>query len=101
MKATSVGLAAVLCLTATTATFGTDAADKPAVAPPPRPLPITATQAEALEQLSATPEYAVAADTRASYSPEASRKMTDLSAAAVQLGIPGTILALLIAAAPL
>jgi hypothetical protein len=64
-------------------------------------LPITAAQAQALERLSHHPAHAAVADARAAYSPEVARTMTEISAHAVQIGVPGAILAVLIAAAPL
>ena len=71
------------------------------LAPPPRPLAITANQAVALEQLASQPEHQSAQLARASYSPEAARQMVELGVAATQISIPGAILAVLIAAAPL
>ena len=69
--------------------------------PPPRPVPFTAAQARSLEQLSLQPQHVVVATARAAYSPEIDRTMTEVGVRAVQIGIPGGILALLIAAAPL
>ena len=71
------------------------------LAPPPRPIPVTVAQFDALDELSHQPEHAAVAAKRASYSPEAARTMTDIGAAAFQIGFPGAILAVLIAAMPL
>lgn len=71
------------------------------IAPPPRPVPVSTAQVAALDELSRSPEHARVALARASYSPEAARTMTDISGAAVQIAIPGSILTVLIAAAPL
>ncbi|MCP4247640.1 MAG: hypothetical protein GY778_11375 [bacterium] len=71
------------------------------ITPPSRPLPITADQAAALKTLSDEPQHASARVARASYSPEAARRMTELGVLASQAVLPSTVLALLIAAAPL
>lgn len=73
----------------------------PVKGPLPRPLPITAAQDQALQQLSQQPEHAPASLARASYSPEAARKLTEFGVHATQVAIPGSILIALIAAAPL
>ena len=65
------------------------------------PLPITAAQDQALQQLSQQPEHAPASLARASYSPEAARKLTEFGVHATQAAIPLSIVAVLIAAAPL
>lgn len=69
--------------------------------PPPRPLPLTAKQAEALEQLAMQPEYQIAPDTRAAFSPETQKKFTEASAPAFYGTYFGGLIILLIAAAPL
>ena len=80
------------------------AADAPqvrVVTPPSRPLPITADQAAALRALSDGPQHAAARVARASYSPEAARRMTEIGVHASQAVLPTAVLAILIAAAPL
>lgn len=69
--------------------------------PPRRLLHLTMDQIAAIEQYADHPRHAIDPATRASYSPKAARAVDDISARAVQFGIPGGILALLIAAAPL
>lgn len=77
-------------------------ANQPAlVTPPQRPVTITAEQLSALEKLADNPKHAVPADTRAAYSPEAAKTMKSLSGPAFYAGYGGTILWILLAAAPL
>ncbi|MCH7813329.1 MAG: hypothetical protein IID40_04835 [Planctomycetes bacterium] len=71
------------------------------IMPPSRPLPITADQAAALRALSDAPQHAAARVARASYSPEAARRMTEFGVHATQAVLPSALLLLLIAAAPL
>ena len=71
------------------------------ITPPPRPLPVSVAQFDALEQLSSQPEHARVLAQRAAYSPKAARTMTEIGVRATQIGIPATMLTLLIAAAPL
>jgi len=108
MRTMAIGLVLVVVLGMVTSQAAAEApqpaAAKPAeakVSPPARPLPITVEQADALEEIAESPPHAVPEDTRAAYSPEADRFTTELSVRAVQIGIPGTILGILIAAAPL
>ena len=68
---------------------------------PARPLPVSAEQYAALQDLSKRPEHAAVATARASYSPEVARTMTEFGVQATQIGIPTAILITLIAAAPL
>ncbi|GJM24932.1 MAG: hypothetical protein DHS20C16_13470 [Phycisphaerae bacterium] len=83
----------------------TDVADsvaKPAVVTPPqRPVSITVDQLAALEALADNPKHSVSPDTRAAYSPEAAKTIKSLSGPAFYAGYGGTLLFLLIAAAPL
>ena len=72
-----------------------------ATAPPARPLPITAAQLRAIDDLSHQPPHAQAATIRASYSPETARKMTQIGVHLSQTILPGIVLTLLIMAAPL
>lgn len=72
-----------------------------ATTPPSRPLPITADQLRAIDNLSRQPPHAQAATIRASYSPETARKMTEIGVHVTQAILPGTVLTLLIMAAPL
>ena len=71
------------------------------ITPPPRPLPVSVAQFDVLQRLSSQPEHARVLAQRAAYSPKAARTMTEIGVRATQIAIPGTILALLIAAAPL
>jgi len=76
-------------------------ADRPALTPPPRPLPLTCEQDWALQELSASPEHADAALAGASYSPATERKLRKIGVHVTQAILPVTVLTLLIAAAPL
>jgi hypothetical protein len=77
-------------------------ASAPRVAtPPPRPLPITGVQFQAMDRLSREPQHAQAATVRAAYSPEADRKMQQIGVHVTQAILPATVLTLLIMAAPL
>ncbi|HUU85333.1 MAG TPA: hypothetical protein VM243_17675 [Phycisphaerae bacterium] len=70
-------------------------------APPSRPLPITAAQLRAIDDLSSQPQHAQAATVRASYSPETARLMGEIGVHATQAILPTTVLTLLLMAAPL
>jgi len=76
-------------------------------APPPRPLQLTPAQFDQLCQLETQAEHVAVLDVRASYTSEreakleATRLADDVSTAAYQFGWPGTILLILICAAPL
>jgi len=70
-------------------------------APPPRPLPLTIEQADALEQLAMQPEYQIDPNIRAAFSPETQKKVTEASAPGFYAGFFGGLMWLLIAAAPL
>ncbi len=54
-----------------------------AAAPPDRPLRVTPAQLAALEQLAASPDCAVAPDTRAAYSPDAQELASEAGAVGV------------------
>ena len=82
-------------------TLAEDTSGAQVVAPPARPLPITTPQMHAIERICRQPQHADAASTRASYSPETARKMTEIGVHATQAVLPGAVLALLILAAPL
>lgn len=69
--------------------------------PPSRPLALTAVQINDLEDLARQPQYGVAPDTPASYSPKAARTLTELSAPGFYVGYFGTLIWVLVAAAPL
>ena len=112
MRILTAILALAICLGATPAvSAGDDSAPRviappstdapPVKGPPPRPLPITAAQAQALQELSRQPEHAPASLARASYSPQAARKLSEFGVHATQAAIPLSIAAVLIAAAPL
>ncbi|MCA9250909.1 MAG: hypothetical protein KDA54_07220 [Phycisphaerales bacterium] len=85
----------------TNRTEGTPVDQSTLVTPPQRPGAITAEQLVALETLADNPKHAVPADTRAAYSPEAAKTMKSLSGPAFYAGYGGTLLWVLIAAAPL
>ena len=78
-----------------------DNASTPQATPPPRPLPITAAQLQAIDSLCHHPQHARAATIQASYSPETARKMTEIGVHVSQAILPTTVLTLLIMAAPL
>ncbi len=69
--------------------------------PPQRPVAITADQLAALEVLADNPKHAVSPDTRAAFTPEAAKTMQSLSSPAFFAGYGGTLLYILLAAAPL
>lgn len=75
--------------------------------PPSRPLTLTAAQFEGLCDLQTQPEHATVLDVHATYKSEreqhldAVRLSDDVFSAVWHGGVPGTILAILIAAAPL
>jgi hypothetical protein len=100
-----MGLALVMCfaLTGAASAAGTTAANPSdaVITPPARPLAITASQAAALEALAQQPEYAVADDTRAAYSPGTNIKVSEVSAVGTYVAYFGGLTWLLIAAAPL
>jgi len=87
--------------TADTCQAGAIRADRPALTPPPRPLPLTCEQDWALQELSAAREHADAALAGASYSPATERKLRKIGVHVTQAILPATVLTLLIAAAPL
>jgi len=99
MRITVCVLAVCACLAVTSGAVAADDS-RPTItaAPPLQPLAITAAQALALEDLSRRPEHAPASQIRASYNPEAARKRTEFGVRATQIGIPGAILAVVIAA---
>ncbi|GMU23954.1 MAG: hypothetical protein AMXMBFR13_40310 [Phycisphaerae bacterium] len=76
-------------------------------APPARPAPINAAQFEHVLRLEAQPQHVAILDVRASYESERERNLEftrasdDFWTLAWNGGFPGTILALLICAAPL
>ncbi|MHC4063834.1 MAG: hypothetical protein ACYSUI_04960, partial [Planctomycetota bacterium] len=70
MRALAAVLALGICLTAAPPVVAGDDVTPNVTTPPPRPLPITATQNRVLQDLSRRPEHAVASRARASYSPE-------------------------------
>ena len=79
-----------------------DSADKPTIeTPPQRPVSITVDQLAALEALADDPNHSVSPDTRAAYSPEAAKTIKSLSGPAFYAGYGGTLMFLLLAAAPL
>jgi len=111
MKTTTwMATACVLTLTVTAAastvetTAATDAQTVQS-APPARPVPLTANQINALQELSRQAPHASAADTRAAYTPEAARemrlKLKDVSAGGWYATYLSTVLFILISAAPL
>lgn len=69
--------------------------------PPPRPVALTVEQVEALEALAMQPEYQVDPQTRAAFSPEKQKELTESSTYGFYAGYWGGLLWLLIAAAPL
>ena len=71
------------------------------ITPPSRPIPVSVAQFDVLQRLSSQPEHARVLAQRAAYSPKAARTMTEIGVRATQIGIPATMLTLLIAAAPL
>lgn len=71
------------------------------IEPPSRPLPLTADQAAALQALSQQPQLAVAADTRATYSRDAAKQVSEAGAVGFYGGYFTTVAIILIAAAPL
>ena len=93
-------VAALIAMAACLATVPPAAAGPhdPRITPPPRPLPVSVAQFDALQQLSSQPEHARVLAQRAAYSPQAARTMTEIGVRATQIAIPGTILTLLIAA---
>ncbi len=78
-----------------------------AAAPPSRPVPLTASQMAAIRELEQQPQHAAVRAVRATYkserekSLEFTRASDDFWTAVWQGGFPGTILAVLICAAPL
>lgn len=69
--------------------------------PPDRPLEITADQLATLEQLSEQGEHADVANTHAALSKRQRKNLSEAGVHAFNIGFLGTILGLLIAAAPL
>ncbi len=101
MRWIAVAMTLAVLLVAPAPTLADDAPAASVVAPPARPLPITTSQMQAIERVCRQPQHADAVATRASYSPETARKMSEIGVHATQAVLPGAVLALLILAAPL
>ena len=100
MKAIVAALIAMAAFLATAPPAAAGPRD-PRITPPSRPIPVSVAQFDVLQRLSSQPEHARVLAQRAAYSPKAARTMTEIGVRATQIAIPGTILTLLIAAAPL
>ena len=93
----------ILALTATVLVTGSAVQ----ASPPARPLQLTTAQFDRLCHIESQTEHTVILDVRASYTSEREAKLEttrladDISTAAYQFGWPGTILLILILAAPL
>jgi hypothetical protein len=98
VRGRGIGAVIVVVLLASTAARAADR--RTATAPPSRPAQLTVEQYEALQQLSAAPEHAVARQVPASYSQQVYNKLQEPSSYITYIAIGGTILGLVICAGP-